>query len=134
MAIDRDAAMETLKAFGKAFNRSDAEGVLAQVTDDFEWRLHEGPDAPDGAVVSGRAAVAEALAERAARIESLRFSETEVLFGDDHVVGRFRAVGAYRDGTKIDIRGVDIYRFRGDKITQKDSYWKAVRACLSSPS
>ena len=124
--MDRDAAMETLKAFGKAFNKGDAEGVLAQVTDDFEWRLHEGPDAPHGAIARGREAVRAELGARAAKIESLRFSETEVLFGDDHVVGRFRATGAYRDGTPIDVRGVDIYRFVGDKISQKDSYWKAV--------
>lgn len=126
MTIDRAAAMATLKAFGRAFNAGDADGVLAAVTDDFEWRLHEGPDAPDGAVVRGREAVRAALAERARRIESLRFSETEVLFGDDHVVGRFRAVGAYKDGTEIDVRGLDLYRFRGDKISVKDSYWKAI--------
>lgn len=124
--MDRDAVMATLKAFGKAFNAADAEGVLAQVTDDFEWRLHEGPDAPDGAIVSGREAVRSALKTRAEKIETLRFSETEVLFGEDHVVGRFRAVGAYRDGRQIDVRGIDIYRFVEGKIREKDSYWKAV--------
>lgn len=124
--MDRDALMTTLKAFGRAFNKGDVEGVLAQVTDDFEWRLHEGPDAPDGAVVSGREAVRQALEARAETIETLKFSETEVLYGDDHVLGRFRATGAYRDGRKIDVRGIDIYKFVGDKIREKDSYWKAV--------
>ena len=71
-------------------------------------------------------AVRAALAERAKRIESLRFSETEVLFGEDHVVGRFRATGAYKDGTPIDVRGIDIYRFKDGKISVKDSYWKAI--------
>jgi len=125
-AIDRDAAMDVLKAFGKAFNKGDVEGILAQVTDDFEWRLHEGPDAPDASVVKGREAVRAALEARAERIESLRFSETEVMFGDDHIVGRFRATGAYRDGRQIDVRGIDIYGFREGKIAVKDSYWKAI--------
>ena len=57
VALDREAAMRTLRAFGKAFNAGDADGVLAQVTDDFEWRLHAGPDAPDAGVVKGRVAV-----------------------------------------------------------------------------
>jgi len=125
-SIDRKAAMECLKAFGKAFNAADADGVLAQVTDDFEWRLHEGPDAPHGAIVKGREAVRAALEARARAIESLRFSETEVLFGDDHVVGRFRATGAYRNGRPIDVRGLDLYAFRDGKIAVKDSYWKAI--------
>mgnify|MGYP003700637271 CR=1 FL=1 len=124
--LDRTAAMAALKAFGKAFNRADVDGILAVVTDDFEWRLHEGPDAPDGRVVRGREAVRQALAERAERIESLRFSETEVMFGDDHAVGRFRATGAYRDGRPIDVRGIDIYGFRDGRISVKDSYWKAI--------
>jgi len=126
MTIDRAGAMARLKAFGRAFNAGDVDGVLAEVTDDFEWRLHEGPDAPEGAVVRGRDAVRQALEDRAQRIESLRFSETEVLFGDDHVVGRFRATGAYRDGRAIDVRGLDLYAFRDGKIAVKDSYWKAI--------
>ncbi len=125
-AIDRTAQMTVLKAFGKAFNAGDIDGILAQVTDDFEWRLHEGPDAPEGAVAKGRDAVKAALVARAGRIESIRFSETEVLFGDDHVVGRFRATGAYKSGQPIDVRGIDIYSFRDGKIAVKDSYWKAI--------
>lgn len=126
MTIDRTAAMAALKAFGKAFNTGDIDGVLAEVTDDFEWRLHEGPSAPDGAVVRGADAVRAALAARAERIDRLRFSETEVMFGDDHVVGRFRATGAYKDGRTIDVRGLDVYAFRDGKIAVKDSYWKAI--------
>ena len=125
--LDKKAVMNVLKAFGKAFNAGDVDGVLAQVTDDFEWRLHEGAVAPDGAIVRGRHAVRAALEDRAKTIDHLRFSETEVMFGDDHVVGRFRATGAYRDGRQIDVRGVDVYGFRDGKIAVKDSYWKAVR-------
>lgn len=125
--FDKHQAMEVLKAFGKAFNAGDADGVLAQVSNDFEWRMHEGPDAPNGAVIKGLEATRTALAERAERIETIRFSETEVLFGDDHVVGRFRATGRYKSGEAIDVRGVDIYLFKDGKISVKDSYWKAIR-------
>jgi ketosteroid isomerase-like protein len=124
--IDRETAMIVLKAFGKAFNTGDVDGILQNVTDDFEWRLHEGPDAPDGRTVKGREAVRIALESRAAVIDTLRFSETEVMFGDEHVVGRFRATGAYKNGETIDVRGIDIYSFRDGKISVKDSYWKRI--------
>ena len=125
-AIDRDAATIVLKAFGKAFNSGDIDGILRQVTDDFEWRLHEGPGTPDGRVVKGRDAVRSALESRAKIIGSLRFSETELMFGDNHIVGRFRATGAYKNGQIIDVRGTDIYSFRDGKISIKDSYWKRI--------
>ena len=49
-----------LKRLGKAFNAGDADAILACVTDDFEWIMARGPDAPDGRVVRGREAVREA--------------------------------------------------------------------------
>ena len=76
-AIDRKQAMDVLKAFGKAFNKGDADGILAQVTDDFEWRMHEGPEAPEGAVIKGLEATRKALAERAEAIETMKFSEAD---------------------------------------------------------
>jgi ketosteroid isomerase-like protein len=126
MAIDRDQAMTALKAFGKAFNKGDVDGILACVTDDFEWRLFEGPDGPDAQILRGRDEVRAALAARSETYKNMRFSETEVLFADDHVIGRFRATGEYADGTPIDVRGVDIYDLRDGKIAVKDSYWKKI--------
>jgi len=123
----RQARLALLRDFGKAFNRADAEGIAACVSADFEWRLAVGPEAPDGRIVRGREAVAAVLAERAREIEEVRFSETEVMFADDHVVGRFRATGRYIDGRRLDVRGVDVYSFDEDgRIAVKDSYWKRI--------
>jgi ketosteroid isomerase-like protein len=112
MAETKDPVMALLRDFGKAFNRGDIDGILACVTDDFEWRLAEGPDAPDGKVVKGKEAVRQALEDRDREIAEMRFSET--------------ATGKTRDGQPIDRRGVDIYRIEGGKIALKDSYWKQV--------
>ena len=127
MATVSAEAMALLRRFGKAFNAGDVDGILDCVTDDFEWRLHEGPEAPDGRIVRGREAVRDALAERDRHIESLRFSETEVFEAGDTVVGRFRATGRTRAGEAIDVRGVDIYTLRDGLIAVKDSYWKRIR-------
>ncbi|MDA0656904.1 MAG: nuclear transport factor 2 family protein [Proteobacteria bacterium] len=124
--MDDDQVMNVLRAFGKAFNKGDVEAILECVTDDFEWRLAAGPDAPDGKVVTGKGAVREALAERDESTKSMRFSETSVHIAGNSVFGCFRATGELADGAKIDKRGVDIYQFRDGKIAVKDSYWKHI--------
>ena len=125
MAHD-EAVMELLRRFGKAFNRADIDGILDCVTDDFEWRLADGPDAPDGKIIRGKEAVRQALEARDREIAEMRFSETSVTIAGDTVFGAFRATGTTRDGRAIDRRGIDVYRVRGGKIALKDSYWKRI--------
>lgn len=124
--MSNEVALGLLKKLGKAFNAGDVEAVLECVTDDFEWILATGPDAPHGKTVRGRDAVAATLAERARDIPELRFSETEVMYAGDRVIGTYRATGRYADGRPIDARGCDVYVIRDGKIARKDSYWKQI--------
>jgi len=126
MAEDNKQVMSLLRDFGRAFNRGDIDGILACVTDNFEWRLAAGPDAPDGRIVRGKEEVRAALEARDRDIAEMRFSETEVSIAGDKVFGSFRATGRKRDGTPIDVRGLDIYRIENGKIALKDSYWKMI--------
>jgi ketosteroid isomerase-like protein len=34
--------------------------------------------------------------------------------------------GSTRSGEPVEVRGCDLFEFRGDKISRKDSYWKIV--------
>jgi SnoaL-like protein len=34
--------------------------------------------------------------------------------------------GTTAEGERIEVRGCDLFEFRGDKIARKDSYWKIV--------
>jgi taurine dehydrogenase small subunit len=115
-----------LKRLGKAFNAGDADAILACVTDDFEWIMARGPDAPDGRVVRGREAVREALAARDRELRNIRFSEAEVFPAGDRVVGTYRMTATQPDGTPVDIRGCDLYVIRDGLISRKDTYWKQV--------
>ena len=124
--MDEEQAMTVLRAFGKAFNKGDVDAILECVTDDFEWRLAEGDEAPDGKIVKGKEAVRAALEERDRTTKSMRFSETSVHFAGETVIGCFRATGEMTDGSNVDQRGVDIYEFRDGKIAVKDSYWKRI--------
>ena len=56
----------------------------------------------------------------------MRFSETEVLYADDRVIGTFRCQATKANGEKIDARRVDVYTFRDGRIARKDSYLKRV--------
>ena len=125
MPVDQ-AALDVLKRFGKAFNSGDIDAILACVTDDFEWVMGRGPDAPDGRIVRGRDDVAQALRERAAEYAELKFSETKLYQDGDCVMGTFRARGRYADGRPIDTRGCDFYTIRDGRIARKDSYWKLI--------
>ena len=124
--MDQEKTMSLLRHFGKAFNKGDIEGILECVTEDFQWRLAEGPDAPDGKVVSGKDAVRAALQERDLTTKEIKFSETSIHFTEEKVFGCFRATGELNDGTVVDQRGIDIYTFRDGKIAVKDSFWKHI--------
>jgi ketosteroid isomerase-like protein len=120
--------MALLKQFGKAFNRGDLAAVLECVTEDFEWRLPSGPDAPHGRIVRGKADVAAVLRERQREYRDMRFSETEVFIAGARVFGTYRAQGVHVSGATIDVRGIDAYVMRDGKIAVKDSYWKHIEA------
>lgn len=121
-----ESALQLLKKLGKGFNNHDVNAILECVTDDFEWILAEGPDAPYGKIVRGRDGVAETMAARAKTIPELRFSETDLIYAGDRVIGTYRVTGRYADGRKIDARGCDVYVIRDGKIARKDSYWKHI--------
>lgn len=120
------ATLELLKRFGKAFNRGDVGAILDCVTDDFEWVMAAGPEAPHGRIARGRDAVRAALAERDRVLTNVRFSETEVFQSGSRVVGTFRMTATRADGAPVDLRGCDLYTIRDGRIARKDSYWKQV--------
>jgi ketosteroid isomerase-like protein len=124
--MSNDVALALLKKLGKGFNSGDANAVMECVTEDFEWILASGPDAPHGRVVRGRESVAATMAARAKEIPEMRFCETDLIYAGDRVVGTYRVTGRYADGRTIDARGCDIYVIRDGKISRKDSYWKQI--------
>ena len=126
--MSNEVALALLKKLGKGFNNGDVDAILDCVTDDFEWILAEGPDAPHGKVVHGREGVAATMAARAKAIPELRFSETDLIYAGDRVIGTYRVTGCYADGRRIDARGCDLYVIRDGKIARKDSYWKHIAA------
>src|SRR5690606_37914840 len=103
------ATLDAVARFNEAFNAHDVDAVMALMTDDCLFDCTRPP--PDGERVEGQAAV------RA-------YWEAEAVFGcGDRAVVRwtYRWV---RDGQSGRVRGVDVFRVRDGKVSEKRSYVK----------
>ncbi len=75
----------------------------------------------------GFEAACRMVAERAARLEApIEWSESEEHFCGDKVLCTSRATGCFHDTGAFDVRLIDIFSFRGDRICSKDTYWKII--------
>ena len=118
-----------LHRFGKALNTNDVATGSAFVTDDFVWIYYEGPDHPEGRIIHGFKAACEAVVERASRLKTpIVFSESNEYSSSDKIFAAYRVSGEFIDTGPFDVRAIDIYSFRGDKVCSKDTYWKIITA------
>lgn len=120
------ANTKLMAAFGRAWGKGDVDGILACVTEDFEWRQAVGPEAPWGRHVRGKEALRRALAERDETFANLRYSDNRVEVFGERIVQTFRISGTLPGGEPADWRGCDLYQVRDGKLAYKDSYWKRI--------
>ena len=120
---------ERLDAFGKAFNGNDIAAATDLVTDDFVWVFYEGPDSPDGRTLRGPSAACAAVVERSNQLDvPIRFIEPERYQCGDKIFVTCRAQGSFIATGPFDVRAIDIYTFRGDRLASKDTFWKKITA------
>ncbi len=74
----------------------------------------------------GKAAIRKVLADRFEVIRDMRWDHVDAFITGDRAVSVWMVTGTGSDGEKLNYRGCDIYTFRGDKILDKDTYWKLV--------
>lgn len=107
--------------FNDAFNRHDADGLAACLTDDTIFE--DTSPAPDGRRVEGKAAVVEFWRGWFARNAEARFEAEDVI-----VVGnRATVLWVYRkirNGQPWHLRGVDVFTVRDGKVAAKLAYVK----------
>jgi ketosteroid isomerase-like protein len=110
-------ALAVVERFNAAFNQHDVDATMALMTDDvvFENTF----PAPDGERYAGQAAVRTFWERFFAGSPNARFETEEQFAAGDRAVVRWRY--SWGDGH---IRGVDLFRVRGDKIAEKLSYVK----------
>lgn len=116
------SAIAVVKRFNAAFNLHDADAIMANMTDGCVFESTYPP--ADGERYEGCHAV-RTFWERMFRETPTAHFETEDLFAcGDRCVVQWRYEYAGADGEPKHIRGVDLFRVRGDKVAEKLAYVK----------
>lgn len=115
------ATLDTVTRFNDAFNRHDVDAIMALMTDDCIFD-NTGP-APDGRRLAGQSAVRAFWNAMFTRSPQARFESEEVIAMGDRCVVRW----VYHwviEGKPGHVRGVDIFRVRSGKVSEKLCYVK----------
>jgi taurine dehydrogenase small subunit len=121
--MTRVLTVEYIQEIVEAFNSRDVEKIASYFAPDATFYASRGP-AVDGARIHGREAIKKYLGDRFKLIPDMRWDPVE-----DYVVDQTRAVSVWvvrgtENGKRIEARGVDLWEFKGDKVLNKDTYWK----------
>jgi len=114
-----------MKEINAAFNSRDVDRIVAFFADDCTFLMARGPEAV-GRRVHGKDAVRRVLADRFKVIPDMRWDHVDDFICGNRAVSVWMVTGQGKDGERLNYRGCDIYEFRGDKILNKDTYWKLV--------
>ena len=121
--------LELMEQFRRAYGKADREGLLAVVTEDFEWHQHvarEVGDLPTGRVLVGVDALIDEIIWRGEHWSEVRYADLEErAVGDDLLVQTFTISGK-EDGQPFHARAVDLYPVVDGRIARKDTYWKSL--------
>ncbi len=118
--------IELLDAIQDAFNRQDVDAILSFFTDDCEWLMARGPDAPAGRRCVGKQEIGDVLRARFKVITDMRWDDMRHWISGDRAASEWTVRGTLPDGSKINLLGCDLWRFRDGKVVTKDTYWKTV--------
>jgi ketosteroid isomerase-like protein len=106
-----------LSAINAAFNSRDVDRIMEFFADDCTFLMARGPE-PDGRRVHGKAAVRKVLADRFKVIRDMRWDHVDQIIAGSRAVTVWMVTGRGDDGERLN--------YRGDKILNKDTYWKRV--------
>ena len=111
----------TIDRFNEAFNRHDADGLAALLTEDTVFE--DTSPAPDGRRIEGKAAVVEFWRGWFVRNPDARFEAEEVIVSGNRatVLWVYRKM---RNGQPWHLRGVDVFTVRDGKVAAKLAYVK----------
>jgi ketosteroid isomerase-like protein len=120
---ERKRRVEMLRAIAAAFDRHDLDAIMSHFTDDAVFETPRGPK-PWGRRVVGHEAVRAAFADRFAGIPDVRYQQDDHFVDGDRGASEWTLNGTTVDGEQLEIRGCDLWTFRGSRVVKKDSYWK----------
>jgi ketosteroid isomerase-like protein len=117
--------VSTLEAILDGFNRHDLDAIMAYFAEDASLDTPRGANVW-GARLKGKDAVREGLAARFAGLPDVHYGEDRHWVCGDRGASEWRLTGTTTAGERVDVRGCDLWEFRGGLVVRKDSYWKIV--------
>lgn len=122
---DEKVKLGVLERMLDGFNRHDLDAIMALFADDCVFESPRGPE-PWGKRYDGKEAVAAGLGARFSGIPDVSYEGHGDFVSGDRGVSEWTLRGTTVDGERLEVRGCDLWTFRGDEIVRKDSYWKIV--------
>ena len=113
---------ELLSAFNDAFNRHDVDDMMALMSNDCVFENTYPP--PDGERLEGQEEVKAFWTHFFSQSPHASIEIEEMIITGARAVQRWRYRWMDAQGTAGYVRGVDVFRFRGEKIVEKLSYVK----------
>jgi ketosteroid isomerase-like protein len=124
--VGGDAAnADVLREILDAFNRHDLDAIMSFFADDCVFDSPRGAD-PWGRRFVGKAEVREGLGARFKGIPDVHYGDDSHFVCGDRGVSEWTLTGTTVDGERLEVRGCDLWTFRGDQIVLKNSFWKIV--------
>lgn len=119
----QQSAAGVLDAVFQAFNRHDADGVMAHMSDDIVFETIGGDEAY-GTRIEGRDAVHAAFSGVWANFPDVQWRDASHFACGDRGVSEWTFVATQADGSVIEADGCDLFRFRDGKIVEKKAFRK----------
>jgi taurine dehydrogenase small subunit len=117
--------IELMRKISAAFNSRDVDRIVDCFAEDGVFCLARGPESV-GRTLKGKAAIRKALADRFVQIPDMRWENEDYILAGDRAISIWTVRGRGVDGEELNYQGCDIYRFEGDKIIHKNTFWKIV--------
>jgi len=125
--MSTQVTVEFLARFAAAWNSHDCKTLLSMVTDDCVFETSSGPY-PYGARHEGIVALRGAFPKIWEMYPDARWEEATHVVCGTRGFSEWTFRGTDRAGSKVEMRGVDVFAFRNGRISRKDTYRKAVSA------
>ncbi len=117
--------VEFLKEFLEAFNRHDLDAIMGFFAEDCVMDMPRGPDSWGRRTV-GKKEVRDACESRFKGLPDVHYGKDRHWVAGDRGCSEWTLTGTTTTGVRLEVRGTDLFEFKGGKIHRKDSYWKIV--------
>lgn len=125
MADDtHDADLKFINEYLARWNRHDVEGIVEMMTPDCVFDSSMGPDV-FGRRFVGHDEMRQGIERLIKGAPQFTFSDVSAFVHGDRAVAEWTMTHTAPDGSRVSVRGCDLFRLRDGKICYKDSYRKS---------